>query len=110
MGPPLEGHGKGFTQDLQRFYTLILIRNQLQKGTYKSRWEQRIIKLKLILGIFVWRANRNRRNDELANNSQEFSIFCDHNIKNRQRQKWIEHFESSFPLYNTRSDVSMSVW
>ena len=65
MGPPLEGHGKGFTQDLQRFYTLILIRNQLQKGTYKSRWEQRIIKLKLILGIFVLRANRTRRNDEL---------------------------------------------
>ncbi len=60
---------------------------------------------KLILGIFVLRANRTRRN-ELANNSQEFGIFGNHNIKNRQRQKWILHFENSFPFYNTWSDVS----
>ncbi len=41
VGPPLEpetkiqGHGNGFTQDSLKFYSHILIRNQLQKGTYK---------------------------------------------------------------------------
>ena len=75
-----------------------MIRNQLEKGTYKSRWEQSIIKLELILGIFVWRANRNRRNDELANNSQEFSLFGDHAITNRQWNNWFVHWETPFHL------------
>jgi len=54
---------------------------------------------KLILVIFVLRANRTSRNDELANNSQEFSIFGDHNIKSRQRNNWFVHLET--PLHFT---------